>query len=65
MFTQQEKRMEYNVRLLVDVLLYWLELYEKYSTGTVEGIKLYLTQDVHNIKITLTENGDQILALNQ
>ena len=42
-----------------------LELYEKYSTGTVEGIKLYLTQDVHNIKITLTENGDQILALNQ
>lgn len=42
-----------------------IELYTKYSAGSNKGNKLYTTEDKHNIKITLKDDGSWNLLTNQ
>ncbi len=42
-----------------------IKLYTKYSTGSDKGNKLYTTQDKHNMKITLNDDGGWNLSANQ
>lgn len=41
------------------------ELYTKYSKGSDKGNKLYTTEDKHNMKITLKDDGGWSLSVNQ
>jgi len=42
-----------------------IELYTKYSTGSDKGNKVYTTEDKHNMKITLKDDGVWNLSVNQ
>lgn len=42
-----------------------LELYEKYSSGSNKGNKLYTTEEKQNMKITLKDDGGWSLDVNQ
>lgn len=42
-----------------------IELHTKYSTGSAQGNKLFSTDDKHNMKITLKDDGGWSLSANQ